>query len=286
MIRKNVCLLFWTLGVFCMASAHAGIGIIHGKNCKVNTAGTNEFWFCGELENETCDDGRNHRKTRNLHYNKGTVHKYTQDGKMQHFLDANYYCCAKNGYDENGNPVTKYSGKGNGQFIPANGWTDHTNQVTKTFPGGGKCTWTQKINVCGMVDNPEDENVFCSKPNDCDIGLVLRNDVCIALCDESANMAFASKTSNTCISCEPTKTQGIVDHTCIKCDERTDVFDIEKNGCVKKTSKILAQTTFFDKCWLCYTPEDLRKCLKNVSNGVAVPEQCKMGYNPDALNSK
>lgn len=162
--------------------------------CVVDIGGKNTFYLCG-------DDGSGKKlECAGWDYRPFWGHSrkwYSNNGRAS-FASRSYTCCIK-------------SGSSVGTFKSS---SDTTENKTIDLEGGGKCTYTVTKNACGDII----AGVPCTEPTDCDTGYILRNGTCVKPC--GGNMGFADSTSNECIECPTTDTQGvdIVTGECIKCN--------------------------------------------------------------------
>lgn len=159
--------------------------------------------------------------------------------------------------------------------------------MTETLPEG-KCTWLKKTNICGQVDNPGDK---CKEATgQCSQGYVSHNGKCVKSCEEG--QAFESATSNSCIPCEPSPTQGVKNGNCIKCPAN-QFYNTNLQKCVDKSTMVHVSDSAYDQCWMCSTPGAMYNCMKTVSNGNELNQNAKLhaacsvdGKNADASEFK
>lgn len=111
-------------------------------------------------------------------------------------------------------------------------------------------------NICG------DEVIVtdCTVPDDCPEGTILRNNECVAPCDEDS--VFESEESNRCIKCETTRYQGI-DNTfkCIKCDRDVEWWDDKNKECVKKSDYTKISRDAMQQCYMCPNNITFQECV-------------------------
>ena len=209
------------------------------QSCYTDDDGCDEFWYCGAPRNgnKKCYDNKPWGCDDTYFYIHG-------DSFKAH--DRKFWCC--DGTSDK-----------TGQFKEGSAWITETKIVKETVTGG-TCTWQQKINICGKVDNPGDKCTVAT--GDCTAGYVSHNGKCVAACGEG--QAFISAIDSTCIPCEQNETQGIVKGVCKKC-ESNEVFSKTKLSCVKYSDMLQIATVAHDECWMCVTPGAMYNCLEEVS---------------------
>ena len=148
-------------------------------------------------------------------------------------------------------------------------YEDFTESMTKTVVDTvnntvGKCTWTQKINICGEIDNPEDECTTAVGATECADGYVTHNAKCVEPCEDG--YVFESATSSKCVKKEVNAHQGVIDGHRFVCPDNK-FWDVKTLSCKDKTEWTMISNVAFDECWLCKSPVDLTECLRHVTNG-------------------
>ena len=212
------------------------------KGCCENDTGglhADEFWYCGPVTNKWCKNAKLNNSDRRSWYQNG--------GKFT-FSNSTYWCCANQGEV--------------GKWYSGSNWITKTETVTKTFTNPvGTCTWVKKTNICGKVDNPNDE---CMEPTPCELGLVRRQTTgkCAQPCTDG--YAYSGEIDDTCIPCEATSSQGIVKDVCVKC-ALNEYFSKTKLACIKYSDMTQVSASAHEACWLCSTPEVMRDCLTQMS---------------------
>ncbi len=203
------------------AMAKTGKGYHFGNNdsCIIYRDGklkNRKYWWCGKKQ-DSCG-GWNVKKS-SKHggtYTHGKYLTWPGDGNEK------YYCCVS----ESGKP---------GKFIieGAEGFYSKIETVEKSV-GGGTCNKVIKYDVCGgqVIED-------CNKPDTCPSGQKLRNDTCaVASCPYG--QAFASATSNQCIDCAPSNSQGVnYAGICVKCP---DGYFFQSGECYEKATGDLIDT--------------------------------------------
>lgn len=241
------------------ASAMAFQGFGDNRSCYFEDHKLDSYWYCGAQENRCAGRkmGKKHNRSYQLHGDS-----FTYDGKK-------YYCC-------NGTPtqVGRYEDAHNNKD-----WLKTNESVTIELDGGGKCTYTKKVNVCG-----EEESTPCNKPTNCEDGKILRNGTCTHPCPSDSEItAYESSTSNTCVQCPTTLYQGIkkssnsnTDALCIKCDPTLQFWDSENKTCISKSSLPKATREALKKCWRC-DQDYVAECIRafSVNSGSAPSEEIK-----------
>ena len=220
------------------SAAFQGFGIDNA--CYVETHKRNSFWFCGTQEAKCTGRtmGKNHNRQWQYH-----GESFSHDGKT-------YYCC-------NGTRTEK------GYYVEASEW-ETSETITVQLANGGTCTYVQTTNACGEISGEP-----CTTPTDCTAPYIKRNGVCIEPCGATdSNMAYENKTSNTCIECKTTESQGIdtIDNEkiCVKCNSTTEVWDAKTKKCVSRAE--MAQkyhqisSATMKRCWQCPNNETFKTC--------------------------
>lgn len=247
-------LLVGLSGVFCFAGAlYASTDFYTNSQheCYVDTPGNDWYWFCGNQSKSCGGNAACCNNQINWLYH-GEYFEWTKHGG-----EGKYWCC-------NG------TGEHSGQFVHGSSWITKTETVTETLPEG-KCTWIRKTNICGQIDNPNDK---CTEATgQCSQGFVSHNGKCVKSCEEG--QAFESATSNSCVSCEPSPTQGVKQGICIKC-AANQFYNINQQKCVDRSTMVQVSNGAHDDCWMCSTPGALYNCMKTVSNGGSLSQNAKL----------
>jgi hypothetical protein len=207
-----------------------------------------------------------------------------------------YWCCK--GEVKNRPTQKKTAATGTAGY-----WVENDAEVfTVTTPltkkiAGGTCSYNKYENVCGEEYDNFDE-VCKDKMNEnleCPSGQTLRvtstgNKSCAPVCEPG--YAYESITSNRCVECQETSTQGIVHDAgstapddlanpmhqiCRKCNAASQFFDAATRTCKNKTDKkVIAlsmtdlrygkgkqkQSKVADNCWTKFNDE-YKDCVLN-----------------------
>lgn len=171
-------------------------------------------------------------------------------------------------------------GKTAGSFIKASNTTncytdDAPTETTKDLGSGQSCKQLTYKTVCGTT-----VTVGCENPEkECGTGYTWRNNSCAPIC--SGDQVYESETSNTCVACETTTSQGISRDKkyCKKCDKDSEFFNRETKKCIKKSGLQQYSKDVLRECWQCPT-ELYKNCVK------AVTLVNKMGKTGDARLSE
>lgn len=233
----------------CLTPMFANAGFYSDPDwaCWTDDDGCDEFWYCGKQGKSCAGDSPWGCDDPYWLYHGQT---FTKHGRT-------FWCC-------NG------SGTQKGTFKEGSTWIAESKFVTETLPEG-KCTWLQKINICGQVDNPGDK---CTEATgQCSQGYVSHNGKCITACADG--QAFESATSNNCISCEASPTQGIKNGNCIKCPAN-QFFNINTQSCVDRSTYVHVSDSAYNQCWMCSTPGAMYSCMKLISNGNDLASNTKL----------
>lgn len=240
--------------------------------CYRDSYGNDEYWFCGkppqmEKKKKMVDQCQSVQVGRNDDTNYYThAHAfYFSKGDNQGI----YWCC--NGTSDTTGSFKKISYKSEVNST----WYDHEEVRTESV-AGGTCTWTAKITVCGTVHNPRDK---CTKPDNCPAGTKSIDGKCVKLCEDGYGFKKSGGVlSPNCIKCDTTTTQGLNGSECIQC-EQNEFFDSNTLECVNKNKWIAIANLAYEKCWLCSSNVDLKKCLLDFTKrplGATVPESCNI----------
>lgn len=251
--------------------------------------GKDEYYFCGS-HSFTCDnDPVEQSEIKNNH-----VHWY--DSKdSETFGSVRYWCCDGKVTDTRKlNTIDKKDKVAGtpGRWVEGTDWIVNTEIKTKTV-AGGTCTYTETKDICGYTHTNDAD---CKNPEkaadmvECPDGQYYRvsSGSCVTLCE--SGYVFESKTSNRCVECSETSTQGIahddnstdsddladpMHRICRKCNATTQLFNPTTRTCVETTSlKALSMNDLqygidsakkqkvSDNCWTKYG-EEYRKCVLN-----------------------
>lgn len=301
MFAKSIA-VFFLVGISTLAS-YAGNdreGFYAGPNasCYCDTQGNDWYWFCGKHNETNCkysSGGNNYASGGNkvtwLYH--GSSFNWTKRGGQ-----GNYWCC---------NGTADKAGK----FYQGENWLKTTRTATETIRDTagkaiGQCTWVQKINICGEVDNPQDKcteadpmlgcaegytsngsKCVCNGEGyvsvggrcECADGYVTHNKRCVKSCEEG--YAFESTTSSKCVKVEDNSSMGVVGGVKVTC-KSTEFFDNDTSSCKPKAERLQITTMAHEECWMCTNPTALAACMKLVSNGgrlsdnAALKAQCSL----------
>lgn len=221
------------------------------------------YYFCGKTTWDYCDNKecKGHDTCiKQVHGDSFTF----KGGKnpSQHTASLNtYWCC-------NGTKDAR------GVYVPGKDWiVDSRIEVVPV--GNGTCNQLVQIDICGE-EHRTPEECTVPDPEQCNEGTIFRNGECAVVC--TGNQFFESLTSNKCITCEPTKYQGVVTRsedvavdgkkvhmtyqTCLKCDEGSELFDRDKQTCVAKTDIAQYSKVEMKECWKCSSSATRKLCLQ------------------------
>ncbi|MBE6458121.1 MAG: hypothetical protein E7011_04950 [Alphaproteobacteria bacterium] len=222
--------------VFISNSAMAAFSAGSNNTCFYDTHKRDEFWFCGAYSDSKCGG----RKIKKRH-----IKNYIYHGKSFTHNGETYWCC---------NGTTSKIGN----FMKGNSWTISSPE-TVNLQNGATCTYTKKTTICG-----EELTQECTAPTKCSGNYVLRNDICTEPCGlTDANIAYASATDNTCVSCPTTQTQGVDSNDiCVKCNGANEFWDANKKSCVVKNTLQQIPASVLKKCWECAQDQaTYQKCV-------------------------
>jgi len=206
--------------------------------------GADSFYFCGDQTKSCKGDGVNRNDS--VHWQQ---HGDSLDREGLH------WCCMKNPRDS-----------GSGRYVPGDKFIVEEKTVNKSITDSsgnviGKCSWLQKTNVCGWVENPEDECFEAT--GECEQGYVSHNKKCVKACQ--TGYAFASETDNNCVKVDKNNpTQGTKGGSIVQCAEN-EFYDKKTSGCIPQTERIQVSTMAFTQCWKCDSPYLLKQCLLDYS---------------------
>lgn len=209
------------------------------KECYIETHKRDSAWFCG----------KHNRKCKQEMKNKHNVYPLVHGEKFS-YGSVTAWCCD--------GTLTE-----TGYFVEASKW-ETSETITVQLANGGTCTYVQTTNACGEISGEP-----CTEPTNCTAPYIKRNGVCIEPCGATdGNMAYESKTSNTCIECPTNASQGIGtianEKICVKCNSTTEVWDAKAKKCVsraemaKKYHQISSAT--MKRCWQCPNNEAFKTC--------------------------
>ena len=112
-------------------------------------------------------------------------------------------------------------------------------------------------NVCGGKEYVQKE---CSS---CPSGTVMRNGKCTQACGD--NQGWESETSDKCVDCSASLSQGVnFEGVCKKCTS-TQFFNPGTQSCQEFSSMVQVSAEAHNACWLCGSPGALWKCFLEVS---------------------
>lgn len=207
--------------------------------------GRDDYYFCG-AHKTTCnndsasDDELEHSTAWFNHKDYATLD------------DTRYWCC-------DGKVTSKPTKSGTASGTPGR-WVKGTDWIVdketkEIIVSGGKCSYEVKKDVCGNIDDSDkrrcaSENITKEKLS-CPSGTIFRESTksCVTLC--KPGFVFESKTSDRCVECAETATQGIahdegktdaesltdsLHQVCRKCNSASQLFDPKKRICVEKTN--------------------------------------------------
>ena len=247
------------------------------------------YYFCGAQEPRCNGDWAEKSELQS-----GWAVKWYNEGQYEKLHDKRFWCCTGTVTSDTSNLNKKEKPSGTpGRWVEGSDFW--VNTETKTINvSGGKCSYTVKTDICGNVDDSDKER--CSSKNvtseqlSCPEGQYFRTSSksCATLCE--SGYAYESNTSNKCIECPETKTQGIVSDTgsittetvapehriCRKCDAATSFFDPKTKKCVLKSaltslsvvdlegrSASTKSKNIKDECWTKFG-EDYKSCMKQI----------------------
>ena len=285
-----------------MTSVYAGIG--HNKACFYASGGGGHYHFCGEFHKHDTCGGHTYRPAYDKEYGYGHGDKKTMDdGKT-------YFCCNKNGKKE---------------WVDSKGmeWITDTQIETglKSNSDGttSLCTTTKKYTVCSVKSTESTELIPDTQVTECvnctADAPYYRNGVCTTFCGQTDHtMAFESVSSNNCVSCPTTVSQGIAEidgygcnwgagekwdfgsakcvevqgdsdapsttlfNVCLKCDPATQFFDTKTKSCVLKSTLKQKGKAELRECWTALSTKAYKCC---VDNGVTKFEEYNEKKNPE-----
>ena len=181
--------------------------------CYVNKASKSTqpstFWFCGKTTTK-CGN--------NSWFGQDTVYTL-EDGKSFPWANTEYYCC--------GGDATK---AGTFKIYQA-----PTEKDEKYSVGGGTCTRTIKVDVCGKTSVVKP----CSVPTECPSGKVVHNKKCVLKCPSGQH--FEGDTSDKCVADKLNCSDTQVEHNgkCVeKCTGGKDFESATSDKCVCGSGKV------------------------------------------------
>ena len=286
-----------------MASVYAEIG--NNPACFYASGGGGHYHFCGEFHKHDTCYGHTYRPAYDKEYGYGHGDKKTMD-------DGNtYFCCNKNG-------IKKWV------LSTDTDWITKTEITTELKPNSdgttSLCTTTKKYTVCSnestelIPDTQVTECVNCTAD-----APYYRNGVCTTFCGQTDHtMAFESVSSNNCVSCPTTVSQGIAEidgygcnwgagemwdfstakcvvkgdsdapsttlfNVCLKCDPATQFFDTKTKSCVPKSSRKQKGKAELRECWTALSTKAYKCC---VDNGVTKFEEYNKQKKPEDTETK
>ena len=218
--------------------------------------GADSFWFCGE-------------QSRSCRGNKvgggDAVHMQTHGDSLDR--EGLHWCCAKDPQNSSGT------------YVRGDEFIIEEKLVTETVKDSvgnpiGKCTWTQKINVCGWVEN---ESARCTEPVEdlCEDGFAWRKKAerCIKVC--AKGYAYAGEDNNTCEKIDPNDpTQGVLDDYIVHCEDGK-MWDKKKKDCFEPKQKTALSQKAFEECWKCEDAVALKDCVIDYTDDATLKEETK-----------
>ena len=252
-----------------------------------------EYYFCGAREMKCAGDWAETSEIKNGH-----IHWYNQKDS-ETFNNELYWCCDGK-VTESATALNAKKKKENvagtpGKWVKGSTWIVDT-QVKEKTVAGGTCTYTETTDICGNVHT---NDMDCKNPEiaadmmTCPDGQYYRTSTgsCASLCNPG--YAYESRTSNRCVECSETATQGVahdggstnpddltdpMHQICRKCNVTTQLFNPSTRLCVEKSntnsttalsmSDLLygvgrsKRVNVSDNCWTKYG-EEYRKCVLN-----------------------
>lgn len=223
-----------------------------------------DFYHCRGIadtswgNNSSCAD-TSYKANRSKHDAYGTSH-----GGHRAFDGTRYICCR---YGQN---IGFMKHKTKERFI-TKVITKEESKTTNTDGSITTCWVREKYTVCspygGETSPGTPEKVYrtcntCKAPT-----TAYRNGECVEYCGENdSTMAYASKSSNECISCETTAHQGIIEddngyNVCQKCNPETELF-IDSTGCVKKSEMVSYDKKAMRDCWMAENSAQYNCCMQ------------------------
>ena len=211
-------------------------GFGDSNECYIETDNRDSAWFCGKHD-RTCK-----QEMDDDHYVYTLLH-----GDSFSYDSVKAWCC--------GGSLTE-----TGYFVQQQNWT--TSETITVQLTNGTCTYQRKTNACGEVvsDTP------CTEPTNCTGNTLKRNGECITPCGANdGNMAFESASSNKCIECPTSASQGIDSNDiCTKCNSATEIWDTKTKKCISRAEAAEkyhpVSNETMKKCWQCPNNEHFKKC--------------------------
>ena len=197
-----------------------------------------------------------------------------------------YWCC--NGSVTSDTSAITKNKSGNkpsgvqGKWVKSTDGQDFsTSTILTKSVGGGTCNYTETRDICGNVKTTESQCAEQTRDNvSCPSGQYYRasSKSCASLC--GSGYAYESATSNVCVECAETATQGIIDPTatgenqiCRKCNAATQLFNPSSRTCVSKSGALSTTELVYgkdshtkssgkvsDQCWTKFDA-DYKKCV-------------------------
>lgn len=152
---------------------------------------------------------------------------------------------------------------------------EKTEEITVTLPLG-TCKYNKITDICGNVIRDEP----CTVASDCNTDNE-RNGKCITECP--TGFAFESETSNDCIECPTTQSQGIrgtkMNKICIKCNDN-QIWNTKSQKCSEKISLLAISGNVMEQCWQCPDSNLYKDCVKSLAKqqelSDAIKTKCKI----------
>ncbi len=203
------------------------------------------FYMCGS-QNDIwcCDQNMTNNRHKQIRFHGDMIQIFKQTSHGPSYRSEYFFCCDG-----------KWNQQGRWVFTTVPKFSTTTEKIIE-LPGGGTCSYTETVDICGNVTPP------CTVPDNCPEGTHLRNKECVPLC-VGDDMAFESPTSNKCIKCEKSLYRGISeDGTCTQCNSSNQIFDRRATACKKKSEFTQYSGQAFKKCYACSSPSIFRDCVK------------------------
>lgn len=209
-----------------------------------------DYYFCGAQQPKCNNDWAASAEL------KSTT-KWLKHEEKVNINGSLYFCC-------DGNVTTKPTTKKEkaagtpGRLVKGALFYPEPGETKMKDVAGGKCSYTETVDICGHLHTTEGECTTQAKDNViCPAGQFYRESSksCATLCE--VGYAFESAGSNRCVECPETSTQGIVSDTantssvevepehriCRTCPAATSVFDATTRQCVPKPQLTALSTT-------------------------------------------
>ena len=224
--------------------ANAGWHTYPDDGCSIEVwfLGRDHYHFCGAHETRCNGDWAETGELQN------TTHWYN-NGQSATLDKTRYWCCGGQVTTSTKNLKKKDRVGGTpGKWVAGTDWIVKSEPKTITV-AGGTCTYVETTDICGNVSGKEKcEGTSLTKDTvTCPSGQYYRAGSCATLCQ--SGYAYESTTSNRCVECPETSTQGIVSdegstgnevpspehRVCRKCNASTSLFDPKTKQCIAKT---------------------------------------------------